>query len=71
MTILEILEKHGLCVVVLRGEVPVRAYDKYPPAKKEADRLTAETGVEHVATLFMDFGKELDADVAQRTREGE
>ena len=55
LTIREILEREGACIVVMRGDHPVKAYDKYPAAKKEADRLTFETGEEHVAAMFMKY----------------
>lgn len=57
ITLRQIVEREGSCVAVFRkdpaGEVPVRASNSYPPMKKLADRLTAETGVEHMAALVI------------------
>ena len=57
LTLRQIVERDGSCVVVFRkdkeGDYPVKAYDKYPPARKLDDTLTEETGIKHNAVLVM------------------
>lgn len=55
LTLQKIVERHGSCACVYRDadEMPVKAFDKYPPAKKMADELTESTGMSHTAVLVM------------------
>ena len=60
MTIAEILERDGSCVVVERwdelvGWLPAAAFSKWSPATTRAETLAAETGVKHRAVLMVNY----------------